>query len=151
MKFKDYSADNTNSRTSRVPSPAAKSKADQSLAKVIKQAAHDVDTLFTLDELYTGLSSLVMQAKPDADYSGIRDAERLKQIIDAAVHRLPSAYQATMRSEVNSVQTLLTKHAYSEANLRVMKGAKVVGEHIENLREAPEDVQAVLGHKAHLK
>ena len=148
MKFKDYSADNTNSSASRV---AAKSKPRQTLSNVISKAAHDADTLFTLDELYTALSSLVMQAKPDADYSGIRDAKSLKQIIDAAVHRLPSAYQATMQTEVNSVQTLLNKHAYSEANLHVMKGAKVIGEKIENLREAPEDVQAILGHKAHLK
>jgi hypothetical protein len=148
MKFKDYSADNTNSSASHV---AAKSKTSQTLSKVISQAAHDADTLFTLDELYTALSSLVMQAKPDADYSGIRDAKQLKQIIDAAVHRLPTGYQATMQSEVNFVQTLLSKHAYSEANLHVMKGAKVIGEKIENLREAPEDVQAVLGHKAHLK
>src|SRR5690349_8205764 len=151
MKFKDYSADNTNSSTSRVPGRAAKSKTSQTLSTVISKASQDADTLFTLDELYTALSSLVMQAKPDADYSGIRDEKQLKQIIDAAVHRLPTAYQASMQTEVKSVQSLLSKHAYSEANLHVMKGAKVIGEKIENLREAPEDVQAVLGHKAHLK
>ena len=154
MKLKDYSADSSNSGRSRVPNRAAKkpvSKASQTMSKVINQAARDADTLLTLDELFTALSSLVMLAQPDADYNGIADANKLNQIIDEAVHHLPVQYQAVGQAEVKTVKALLGKHAYREANLHVMKWAKVIGEHIENLREAPPDVQTVLGHKAQHK
>ena len=161
MKLKDYSADGMNSSGSRVPNPAAKkpfnkdksigSKTSLTMIKVINQVKHDADTLLTLDELYTALSSLVMLAQPDPNYNGIRDANRLNQIIDEAVHHLPVQYQSLGQKEVSTVQTLLGKHYYHEANIHVMKWAKVIGESIKNLKEPPQDVQVVLSQKARLK
>ncbi|MEP6986624.1 MAG: hypothetical protein ABI970_13545, partial [Chloroflexota bacterium] len=98
MKLKDYSADGVNSSNS-APNRSAKKqvnkdksvpvKAGLTMSKVISQVKHDADTLLTLDELYTALSSLVMIAQPDPNYNGIRDANRLNQIIDETVDRLP--------------------------------------------------------------
>src|SRR5258706_5241354 len=126
MKLKAYSADGANSSGSRAPNRAAKKpvskdksitlKANQTMSKVMSQVKHDADTLLKLDELYTALSSLVMLHQPEADYNGIRDANRLNQIIDKAVQQLPAQYQAIGQAEVNPVQTLLGKHYYREAN-----------------------------------
>ena len=161
MKLKDYSAEGMNSSGSRVPNRAAKesvnkdksavSKTSLTMSKMINQMKHDADTLLTLDELFTALTSLVMLAQPDPNYSGIRDAKRLNQIIDEAVHHLPVQYQLLGQKEVDTVQGLLSKHYYREANIHVMKWAKAIGETIKNLKEPPQDVQAVLSQKARLK
>ncbi len=161
MKLKDYSADGMNSSGSRVPNRAAKKtvnkdkstapKTSLTMSKVINQVKHDADTLLTLDELFTALSSLVMLTQPDPNHSGIRDANRLNQIIDEAVHHLPNEYQIAGQKEVSTVQALLSKHYYREANIHVMKWAQAIGETIKNLKEPPQDVQAVLRQKARLK
>jgi hypothetical protein len=154
MKLKDYSADGMNSGANRVPNRAAKkqvskdkstaSKTELTMSKVINQVKHDADTLLALDELYTALSSLVMQAQPDADYVGITDANKLKTIISAAIKQLPKDLQAAAQAEVDAIHAQLETHHYQQAEKQIMQRAQQIGNFISHLEHMPKDIAQTL-------
>ena len=154
MKLKDYSAEGMNTGSSGVPNRAAKqqvskdksttSKTSISMSKVINQVKHNADTLLTLDELYTALSSLVMLVKPDADYMGITDANKLKSIINAAIKQLPEDFQPAAQAEVEEVRAQLDAHHYQQAESHVMQRAQQIGNSISRLEHVPKDIAQTL-------
>jgi hypothetical protein len=157
MKLKDYSPNGMNSSGSSAPNRAAKkqiskvkskaSKTELTMTKVINQVKHEVDTLLTLDELYTALSSLVMQAQPDADYVGITDANQLKTIISATIKELPKDFQPAAQAEVDAVRAQLEAHHYQQAEKHIMQEAQQIGNFISHLERAPKDIaQALTAH-----
>ena len=153
MKLKDYSADGMNS-SSGVPNRSAKKqvnkdkntpvKAGLTMSKVISQVKHDADTLLTLDELYTALSSLVMIAQPDEDYVGITDANKLKSIINAAIKELPKDFQSVAQAEVDEVRAQIEAHHYQQAEAQVMQRAQQIGNFISHLEHVPQDIAHTL-------
>ena len=150
MKLKDYSTDGTNSSQSRVPkgqvnkSKSTTNKTGLTMSKIINQVKHDADTLLTLDELYTALSSLLMLAQPDADYVGITDANKLKSIISAAIKELPKDFQSTAQAEVDEVGAQLDAHHYQQAEKHIMQRAQQIGNSISHLENAPKDIAQTL-------
>ena len=152
MKLKDYSADGMNS--SNVPNRAAKKQVNKdksaalktglTMSKVISQVKHDADTLLTLDELYTALSSLVMTAQPDADYVGMTDANKLKSIINAAIKELPKDFQPVAQEEVDEVRAQIEAHHYQQAETHVMQRAQQIGNFISHLEHVPQDIAQTL-------
>jgi len=156
MKIKDYSADGVNS-SSGVPNRSAKKQANKdksapvkaglTMSKVISQVKHEADTLLTLDELYTALSSLVMIAQPDADYAGITDDNKLKSIINAAIKELPKDFQPAVQEEVDEVRAQIAAHHYQQAESHVMQRAQQIGNFISHLEHVPQDIaQSLAAH-----
>ena len=154
MKLKDYSADGMNTGNNHVPNRAAKkqvskdksttSKTSLTMSKIINQVKHDADTLLTLDELYTALSSLVMLARPDADYVGITDANKLKAIINAAIKELPIDFQPAAQVEVEEIRGQLDAHHYEQAEKHIMQRAQQIGSSISRLEHVPKDIAQTL-------
>jgi hypothetical protein len=154
MKLKDYSADGMNSSGSRVPNRAAKKtvnkdkstapKTSLTMSKVINQVKHDADTLLTLDELFTALSSLVMVAQPDPDYVGITDANKLKAIINTAIKELPEDFRSAAQAEVEEVRAQLDAHHYEQAESHIMQHAQQIGNAISRLEHVPKDIAQIL-------
>jgi len=150
MKLKDYSTDGTNSSQSRVPkkqvskNKSATNKTGLTMSKIINQVKHDADTLLTLDELYTALSSLLMLAQPDADYVGITDANKLKSIISAAIKELPKDFQSTAQAEVDEVGAQLDAHHYQQAEKHIMQRVQQIGNSISRLEHVPKDIAQTL-------
>jgi hypothetical protein len=150
MKLKDYSTDGTNSSQNRVPkkqvskNKSTTNKTELTMSKIINQVKHNADTLLTLDELYTALSSLVMPAQPDADYVGITDANKLKSIISAAIKELPKDFQSTAQAEVDEVGAQLEAHHYQQAEKHIMQRAQQIGNSISHLEHVPKDIAQTL-------
>jgi hypothetical protein len=154
MKLKDYSADGMNSTGSSVPNRSAKrtvnkdkstaAKTVLTMSKVINQVKYDADTLLTLDELYTALSSLVMLSHPHADYMGMTDANQLKAVISAAIKGLPKDFQPAAQAEVDEIRAQLETQHYQKAEAQVMQRAQQIGHSISRLEQVPDDIAQTL-------
>jgi|GEM_PF-3748333 len=105
---------------------------------------YDIDSLFTLGDIWTGLASLLAIDVPTPDYIGIQDRNLLNQTIEESFQDLSVEHRKNWKSEVNKTITLIQNNEFKKAEFRIRYWSKLISNAISNYSEPPSQIREII-------